>query len=54
VELGQIAALTLILLAFQLWRRSRFFRRDAYLANVAIMAAGFTLFGYQLTGYLVS
>lgn len=54
VELGQVVALTFILLAFQLWRRSRSFQRDAYLANVLIMTAGFALFGYQLTGYFVS
>jgi hypothetical protein len=54
VELGQIVALTLILLAFALWRRSGSFTRGAWFANLAIMAAGFTLFGYQLTGYLVS
>jgi len=54
VELGQIVALTAILLAFQLWRRSGSFMRGAWLANLAIMAAGFMLFGYQLTGYLVS
>lgn len=54
VELGQIVALTFILLAFQLWRRGTSFQRGAYLANVLIMAAGFALFGYQLTGYLVS
>ena len=54
VELGQFAALALILVAFQLWRRSGTFTHGAYAANVAIMAAGFTLFGYQLTGYLLS
>jgi hypothetical protein len=53
VELGQVVALTVILLALQLWRRSGSFMRGAWLTNVLIMAAGFTLFGYQLTGYLV-
>ncbi|MGE0116169.1 MAG: HupE/UreJ family protein [Steroidobacteraceae bacterium] len=54
VELGQFAALALILLAFNLWRRSEGFLRSAYVANVIIMAAGFVLFGYQLTGYLLA
>ncbi len=54
VELGQIVALTFILLAFQLWRRSASFQRNAYFTNVLIMIAGFALFGYQLTGVLVS
>lgn len=52
VELGQFAALSFILIAFTLWRRSGTFVRGAYAANVAIMAAGFVLFGYQMTGYL--
>ncbi|MBT5032015.1 MAG: HupE/UreJ family protein [Proteobacteria bacterium] len=54
VELGQFAALALILIGFGLWRRSGTFLRGAYAANVAIMTAGFTLFGYQMTGYFVS
>jgi hypothetical protein len=52
VELGQFAALALILLAFAFWRRSGTFLRGAYATNVLIMTAGFVLFGYQLTGYL--
>jgi hypothetical protein len=54
VELGQFAALALILIAFQLWRQSGTFYRGAYLANVLIMTAGLVLFGYQMTGYFVS
>lgn len=51
VELGQFAALALILLLFNVWRSSGTFLRGAYAANVAIMTAGFILFGYQLTGF---
>jgi hypothetical protein len=54
VELGQYAALALILIVFNLWRRSGTFLRGAYAANAVIMAAGFALFGYQITGYLTS
>lgn len=54
VEVGQVLALTVILLAFQLWRRSGTFVRGAWAANLAIMAAGFALFGYQVTGYFVT
>lgn len=54
VELGQFAALGLILIAFDAWRRSGTFIRGAYAANVLIMAAGFVLFGYQITGYLAA
>lgn len=53
VELGQFAALALMLLAFNLWRRSRSFLNSAYAANVLIMSAGWMLFGYQLAGYLL-
>lgn len=51
VELGQLAALSVILLAFNFWRRSRSFLTGAWTANVLIMAAGFVLIGYQLAGY---
>ena len=54
VELGQFAALGLILIAFNLWRRSRTFVSSAYAANVLIMAAGFALFGFQMAGYWLS
>jgi hypothetical protein len=54
VELGQFAALAVILVGFQLWRRSGTFARGAYVANVLIMAAGFVLFGYQMTGFFVA
>jgi hypothetical protein len=53
VELGQFVALALILLVFNIWRTSGSFQRGAYAANIVIMTAGFVLFGYQLTGYLV-
>ena len=54
VELGQFAALALILIAFNIWRRSATFVRSAYATNVVVMGMGFALFGYQLTGYLVA
>jgi len=54
VELGQFAALALILIAFNLWRRSGTFLQGAWAANVVLMTAGFVLFGYQLTGFLLS
>jgi hypothetical protein len=54
VELGQFAALALILIALQLWRRSPSFTRYAYATNLLIMTAGFLLFGYQMTGYFVA
>ncbi len=52
VEIGQLLALSLILIAFNVWRRSGGFFRHAFASNVVLMAAGFVLAGYQLTGYL--
>lgn len=54
VELGQLLALVAILIAMGYWRRSASFGRYAYTANVAMMTAGFVLFGMQLTGLFVS
>lgn len=54
VELGQILALSAILILMGFWRRTASFRLHAYGANVALMAAGFVLVGYQLTGLFVA
>ncbi len=53
VEIGQVLALSAILIAMHHWRRSRSFPRFAYRANVAIMTAGFVLVGYQLAGFFI-
>ena len=54
VEIGQLIALAVILIAMSYWRKTSSFLRNAYTANVVMMAAGFVLIGYQLTGYFVS
>lgn len=54
VEIGQFLALGAILIAMGYWRRTASFGRHAFAANVALMIAGFMLFGYQLTGYYVA
>jgi len=54
VEIGQLLALGAILVAMDFWRRTDAFSRQAIAANVVLMAAGFMLVGYQLTGYLIS
>ncbi len=53
VEIGQLLALATILIAMGYWRRTSSFLRHAYTANVLVLTAGFALFGYQLSGYLV-
>jgi hypothetical protein len=50
VEIGQMLALSAILIAMGYWRRSAVFGRQAFNANVVLMIAGFVLMGYQLTG----
>lgn len=54
VEIGQFMALALVLLLISLWRRQPSFNRFAALTNTLLMAAGFVLLGFQLTGYYLS
>ena len=54
VEIGQLLALSAILIVMGFWRRTGGFWRHAYTANVAMMSAGFLLMGYQLTGLFVT
>jgi hypothetical protein len=54
VEVGQLLALGAILIAMGYWRRTRSFARHAYAANVVLMAAGFMLVGYQVTGLVAT
>ena len=53
VEIGQLVALSAILIGFNVWRQSSSFLRHAYTTNVMLMVAGFVLIGFQLTGYYV-
>lgn len=54
VEIGQLLALGAILIAISYWRKTDSFLKHAYTANVIVMAAGFLLVGYQMTGYFVN
>lgn len=54
VEIGQILALSAILIGISYWRKSSGFMKHAYSANTVLMSAGFVLVGYQLTGYFVA
>jgi len=54
VEIGQILALTGVLIALSIWRTRRGFLEHAFLTNTLLMVGGFTLVGYQLTGYFLS
>lgn len=54
VELGQLLALAAILLVMRHWRATAGFAKQAYAANVLMMAAGFTLMGFQIAGFVVT
>lgn len=54
VELGQFIALGLMLLLLYGWRRLVNFQQQAFVLNSLLMCAGFILFGYQFTGYILS
>ncbi|MDX1527079.1 MAG: HupE/UreJ family protein [Gammaproteobacteria bacterium] len=54
VELGQLLALSAILIVMAYWRRTPAFQRYAFASNGVLMSLGFMLMGYQITGYIVS
>lgn len=54
VEIGQILALTIVLLLLSYWRMNKNFLKHAFVANAAIMVGGFLLMGYQITGYYLN
>ena len=51
VEIGQVLALTAVLIALSFWRTRSGFLRHAFQTNTALMAVGFVLTGYQIAGY---
>jgi hypothetical protein len=53
VEIGQGLALAAILIALTYWRTRRGFLRHAFATNAIVMACGFLLVGYQLSGYFL-
>ena len=54
VEIGQMLALTAVLIGLTYWRTRSGFRRHAFATNAALMGGGFLLMGYQLSGYILS
>lgn len=51
VEMGQLVALTAVLLVLGYWRTREGYWKHAYFTNAALMCAGFVLTGMQLSGY---
>ena len=54
VEIGQMLALTAVLIAISFWRTRPGFLRHSFAANTVLMTVGFMLVGYQLAGYFMS
>jgi len=54
VEIGQGLALTAILIALTWWRTRSGFLHHAFAFNGIVMACGFLLVGYQLSGYFLA
>ena len=53
VEIGQVVALTFVLLVLGYWRTRSGFLRHAFVTNAVLMACGFLLVGYQVSGYFL-
>ena len=54
VELGQIMALTGVLIALNFWRTREGFLKHAFMTNALLMSGGFILMGYQIVGFLTA
>jgi hypothetical protein len=54
VEIGQVLALTAVLIVLNYWRTRSGFLRHAFAANTALMTVGFVLTGYQIAGYYLA
>jgi hypothetical protein len=54
VEIGQVIALSLILVVMTFWRTTKSFGRFAILANALLFLAGIVLAGEQLSGYFLA
>jgi hypothetical protein len=54
VEMGQMLALTFVLIGLTWWRTRPGFLRHAFMTNTLLMTGGFLLVGYQLSGYMLS
>lgn len=54
VEIGQFLALGFVLLIISFWRQYSSYVKFSKLTNMLLMASGFLLLGFQLTGYFIS
>jgi hypothetical protein len=54
VEIGQVLALTFVVIVLGFWRTREGFLKHAFATNALLMAGGFVLVGYQIVGYFVA
>jgi HupE / UreJ protein len=54
VEIGQVLALTAILIGFTWWRTRSGFMRHALAFNSVVLSSGLLLIGYQMSGYFLA
>ena len=54
IELGQVMALTAVLLILSFWRTREGYLRHAFATNAVLMTVGFVLTGYQIAGYYLA
>jgi hypothetical protein len=54
VEIGQVLALTAVLIALGVWRARSGYLRHAFVTNEVLMTVGFLLTGYQIAGYYLA
>ncbi len=54
VEIGQFLALGFVLLIISFWRRHKSFMYFSKTTNILLMASGFVLLAFQLTGFYLS
>ena len=52
VEIGQVLALTAVLIGLSYWRMQGGFLKHAFATNTALMTGGFILLSYQLAGFI--
>jgi HupE / UreJ protein len=51
VEIGQVLALSAVLIVLSFWRTRSGYLRHAFTTNAILMTIGFVLTGYQIAGY---
>jgi hypothetical protein len=54
VEIGQVLALSMVLIVLGYWRASAAFLRHAYFTNAVLMTSGFIFMGYQIAGFVLA